>query len=251
VSEIEAPPKADKKDLLYKLGKIGAAVAGGVTMIPGMSAAATEFYSIMLRSPLAKRTDDFLTHIYEKLVILEQKIEGFSIESLKDNEQFVSIIYQATQRALGNHDCEKLEALQNAVLNTAKGIDIDGSIQMMLLRYLDNLTPLHLGTLRLMENPRGYLQEVEREYSPNVTGTSLKHMIEHALPELRKQHENIRIIYQDLYNYGLVNTSPDSLGVSMTTSASELYAQRTTDMARVLLRYISVPKELGRATESR
>jgi hypothetical protein len=244
MSEIEPPPKADKKDLLYKLGKIGAAVAGGVTMIPGMSTAASEFYSFVLRPPLTKRTDNFLTQVYEKLLDLEHKIECFSVESLKDNDLFISIIYQATQRSLYNHQQEKLEALQNAVLNAAKGIDIDGSIQMLLLRYIDDLTPLHLRTLRLLENPRAYLQEVGRKYPPKVTGTTLSHMIEHAIPQLHKQHENIRIIYRDLFNYGLVSTSPVSLAVSMNTSPNELFAQRTTDMARELLRYISAPTEL-------
>ncbi|MCI0562534.1 MAG: hypothetical protein MN733_28955, partial [Nitrososphaera sp.] len=233
----------------YKIGKIVAAAAGGVasaaTSIPGLSAIATELYSSILRPPVAKRTDEFWTAIGERLIILEEKVDGFSIESLKDNELFVSVIWQATQKAISNHGQEKLEALQNAVLNTAKGIDIEANMQMVLLRYIDDLTPLHLRTLRLFEKPRGYLHQVGREYPPNVPATSLTHLIEHAIPELHKQQENIRIIYRDLYNYGLVSTSPDSLGVSMTTSPSELFAQRTTDMARVLLRYISAPRELG------
>jgi hypothetical protein len=69
-------------------------------------------------------------------------------------------------------------------------------------------------------------------------------LIEHGIPELHKQHENIRIIVQDLYNYGLINFKPDLLGVSMTVSDSGIFAQRTTDMARVLLKYITAPIEI-------
>ena len=254
MTDLDKPPKSDKHDVAYKLGRVLSAAAGGaistITQIPGLSALASELYSSILRPPLAERTDEFLTGIAERLVILEEKMDGFSIDSLKDNEHFISIIWQATQKALGNDHKEKLEALRNAVLNTAKGIDINANIQMRLLRYIDDLTPLHLRTIKLLENPRGYLQAVGREYAPNVTSTTLAHMIEHAIPELLKQHENIRIIYRDLYNDGLVNTSPDSLSVGMNTSSNELYAQRTSDMARVLLRYITEPRELAEKNRS-
>jgi hypothetical protein len=124
-----------------------------------------------------------------------------------------------------------MEALQNAVLNSALQIEIDENIQMILLRYIDNLTPLHLKMLALFENPRAYMQKVNRPFLTNIISTSLDGMIQYAIPEFHRKHEDIRIVFQDLYNYGLLNTRSDTLGVGMSASDSGIFAQRTTDMA--------------------
>jgi hypothetical protein len=163
MTDIEKPPKATKWDLVHKAGKVGAAAAGGAatafTGIPGLSALASEGFSALLKAPLTKRSEAFLGSVYEKLLELEQKVDEFSIESLKDNELFTSILWQAIQKAMNNHQQEKLEALQNAVLNCAMEIDIDENMQMVLLRYIDDLTPLHIRTLKLLESPKQYLHK--------------------------------------------------------------------------------------------
>jgi hypothetical protein len=85
-------PKSDKWEIIYKAGKVGGAVAGGMTGYPGFSTLASELYSAIIKAPMTKRTDEFLMGVFEKLIKLEQKVYGFNIESLKDNELFISLI---------------------------------------------------------------------------------------------------------------------------------------------------------------
>lgn len=75
--------------------------------------------------------------IAERLYELEKKVNGFRIESLKENQVFLTTVMHATTAALRNHQKEKLEALQNAVLNSAMNIDVDENLQLLFWDLVD------------------------------------------------------------------------------------------------------------------
>ena len=48
---------------------------------------------------------------------LEEKVKGLTIDTLQDNDAFITTVMRATQSAIRNHQKEKLEALRNATLH--------------------------------------------------------------------------------------------------------------------------------------
>lgn len=107
------PPTSTKRE-------VGTATAKGVlSAIPFVGGTAAEFLGLYLAAPVAHRRDAWLQDLAIRLGELEGQISGFHLDTLADNEQFVSATLQATQAALRTHQKEKLEALRNAVLNTA------------------------------------------------------------------------------------------------------------------------------------
>jgi hypothetical protein len=65
------------------------------------------------------------------------------------NERFASVFFQATFAALRSDEQEKLEALRNAVINTASGEDYS-NYELIFIRFVDELAPAHVRLLRLL-----------------------------------------------------------------------------------------------------
>jgi hypothetical protein len=242
----QAPSEDNSKTLSMTKGDHAhTGVRALISAIPIVGSPFEIIFSKYYPSPIDKRRDNLLQSVYEGLEKLKQKYQDITPESLAKNDVFVTVLLNAISVAIRNHQKEKVEALRNAILNTAIRIDIDENMQMILLRYIDILTPLHLKMLALLENPKGYMEKVGRPFPSDIISTGLDAMIQHAIPELHRKREDVRIVFQDLYNNGLINTSPNSLGGTMSVSDSGIFAQRTTDMARVFLRFISAPREIA------
>ncbi len=119
-----------------------------LSTIPVVGGAAAELFSTVIAPPIVKRRDDWLNSIAEELKSLEDRFETFKVTSLSQNEVFISTFIRGTQGAVRNHSEEKLEALRNAVLNTAleeKPIDY---VLEITFNLIDKLTPLHIKLLK-------------------------------------------------------------------------------------------------------
>src|SRR4051812_10450376 len=97
--------------------------------IPFAGAAAAELFSLVIAPPLTKRRDEFIESVAEELH-LQTKVEGFSIATLSNDEQFITAVIFATQSAVRTHQKEKLSALRNAVLNVALHRAPDEDLQL-------------------------------------------------------------------------------------------------------------------------
>lgn len=102
---------------------------------------------------------------------------------------------------------EKLEALRNAVLNSALKSSIEEDMQLMFLNLLDSFTVYHLKILMLIYNPNEYLKKTNKK--PLEENADLINLIEYAIPEL---NENFyKAIWNDLYTKNLFDTSSTNL----------------------------------------
>ena len=223
------PPKRTKTDIAQAL------VKAGISTLPVTGAVAAELFDLVIAPPLQKRKVEWMNRIAERLMELEKKVDGFKLESLGGNDLFVTIVTHATIVALRNHQREKLEALQNAVVNSALGIGIDENLQLMFLDFVDSLTPLHLRILVYFEDPAKWLGAHGIKFDVTMGGAG--HGLEAAFPELKGQRNIYDQIVQDLFNRGLLNFDKNGLHTMMT--ASGILAQRTTDLGRNFLRFIS------------
>ena len=142
--ELDKQPKPDIRDYAHAIVK-GTISSIPIPFVPGIAA---EIFSILFTPSLLKRQDEWMSSIAQGLIQLQEKVEGFNLEDLSSNESFVTVTLQATQHALRNHQMEKLEALRNAVLNSALPNTLEDDIQLIFLGLVDTLTTWHLRILK-------------------------------------------------------------------------------------------------------
>jgi hypothetical protein len=121
------------------------------SFLPVVGDTAVEILNYLIYPPLEKRRNTWFQNLGEKVIELESAGK-VNLDELKQNEQFVSIVMQATQASIRTHDTEKLEALRNAVLNTAINCPIDESLQQMFIRFVDEFTPWHIRLLKQLRS---------------------------------------------------------------------------------------------------
>lgn len=210
----------------HSIGDAAHALAkAGLSAIPIVGGPAVELFQYVVQPPLEKRRAEWMQSVGERLESLESK--GLDLASLQVNEQFISVVMEASQSALRTHNSAKLEALRNAVINVAIGHGPEETVQHLLLGYVDELTEMHFRILKVFHSP-----EVPTELS--VGG--LDSVLTHNIPSLRPQRDLYDQFWRDLYARGLVNT--DSLHVTM--SGSGLTQRRTTGLGEAMLRFIGV-----------
>lgn len=64
---------------------------------------AAEMLSLILAPPLTRRRDAWVESIAQGLVELQEKVAGFKLVDLIENEVFVTTVMHASQAAVRNH----------------------------------------------------------------------------------------------------------------------------------------------------
>jgi len=225
--------------------KAGAGDAGHLAVrvilsaIPVIGGASKEIFNTVIAPPLAKRQAEWMESIAERLIELENKVEGFKIENLSKNQNFISTVFYATSLNIRNHQDEKIKALENAVINTALSIKIEEDLQHIFLNFIDELTPTHLIVLKYFDNPLEWLKS-RGITLPNYTFGGQNHIFVIAFPELAKNQEFARRIITDLSDRGL---SQDWQSMFTGTSRSGMTAPRILPLGGQFLTFITSPLE--------
>lgn len=211
-------PEGTKGDLIHTTAK------AGLSLIPWVGGPIAELFSMMIQPPLEKRRQAWMEQVAMGLKRLEE--HGLTLDSLQDNEEFVSAVLYASQVALRNHQQTKLEALRNAVLNVASGQAPDHALQLMFLNFVDTFSEWHVRVLKLFQNPPPL---------PGLGMGGLYLVLENAFPELKGRRDFYDQLWKDLYLRGL--TSTESLHGTMT--ANGLSQKRTSPLGDLFLTFIS------------
>ena len=191
--------KPTKGDAAYRGLKIG---LGGIPVFGGVAA---ELFGSFIAEPQAKRLEAFLISVDEGLKTLEEKVEGFSIDKLVENEIFVSTTIQAYQAVIRTHSKEKHEALRNAVLNSALPKAPDENRQAMFIQLCDELTDLHMHVLKLFEGtgiPSINLDDAD--WRKNIALKELADLIETTYPDYEGEFSLYIQVIDDLHRRGLI-----------------------------------------------
>ncbi|MFA5232524.1 MAG: hypothetical protein WC410_02565 [Candidatus Paceibacterota bacterium] len=229
---IKKTPKSTGGDTAHML------VRAGLSAIPVVGGPATEIFSAIVNPPLSKRRDKWIESIVDELVKLQEKVEGFSIDSLSQNDVFITTVTHATQIAIRTHQKEKLEVLKNIVLNVASGNSPDEDLQLMFLDYVDTLTSWHLRFLQLFQDPRVYIIKETGSYSEMTMG-GVSSLFRFVFPEIANNRIFYEQIMRDLYNKGLINTDHSVLHTTMTGRG--IVEKRTTEIGDQFLNFIKNP----------
>ena len=221
-------PKKTIVDGLHSVAK------GAISCIPEVGGVAAELFSMVITPPLEKRREAWMNQVANELSLLRETIDRFSWERLKDDDVFVDVFLQASQIALRNHQVEKLVALKNAVCNTAVGSSMEETQQLIFLRYIDELTVVHMKLLDLLDSPAKWESNNKQKF-PSLISGGLNHIIYKAFPELASQDTFVRLIIKDLQSRGLLKDF--SMGTTM--SFTGIMESRSTEMGKSFIRYIS------------
>jgi hypothetical protein len=180
----------------------------------------------VLMPVLGKREEGWLRWVYEYLKRLENKSGQFTVEDLFENEAFLTAFVRAGRAAISTHQKETLEALRNAVLNSALPGAPEDNKQAIFLSCVDNFTPLHLKLLSFY-----------REHS--FKEGSFEEQIEQAIPDLEPNFYMYHSIVTDLDSRGFIIKG--YMGTEI-NSTHMLRAEITT-MAIEFLDFITSPLE--------
>ncbi len=223
-------PKKSIGDVAHALTK------AGMSQIPIVGAPAAEIFALIVTPSYERRRDEWIESIGNGLKELAQKVEGFRIEELSQNETFITTVTHASQAAIRNHQKEKLEALRNAVLNAALPNAPEEDLQLMFLNFVDAFTPWHLAILKFFDNPREWGNKHGIKY-PSFMAGSPSTVLEMTFTELQGKNEKYDLFAKDLFARGLL--SIDSLHTTMTKAG--MFTSRTTALGQQFLSFITSP----------
>ena len=200
---------------------------------------AAELIDLVIATPMSKRKDAFISDINERLTKMESEKTDFTIESLKDDDIFHTVIINAIRAAIATHQKEKIEALRNAVLNAALKINIEENIQMMFLNYIDRLTPLHLLMLNFLQNPKKHCDD-RNVKTDNIIIGGITNIVYQAVSWPKEVNGDVlEQIVKDLNTYGFINIDANAYRLNM--SMSSVLSSHTTSLGNQFLKYITEP----------
>ncbi len=221
-------PEATKSEWALALAK------GAASAAPIVGGSLAEFMERVFRPMLTRRTQEWFERIAAAVNELQEERGKPTYEGLLHDERFFSALMHASQAAQRTHQEEKLQMLQNAVLNVALGTDPDDDRQLMFLDAIDSLTPSHIRILTYSDNP-----ELYRSRFPQVwTGTAAD-ALEISLPQFRNQRDLYTLLYTNLFSHGFVKV--DASHLAATGPLGVILSPKITHLGKQFLEFITSP----------
>lgn len=126
-----------------KAHRVARAIIGA---IPVLSGTVLEVFNALIEPPLEKRKREWMLEVTKIVNELQSKF-NLDIESLATNDQFISILLNASQIAVRNHQSFKIKSLRTALINSAKNTRLSDDQQFIFLKLLDEFTVPHIKIL--------------------------------------------------------------------------------------------------------
>jgi hypothetical protein len=129
-----------------------AIVKAALSAVPGAGGPLAEMMQLFFGPPIEKRREDWMKRIAAALTTVMAK--GLTVDSLQNDERFISAVMQASSVAQRTHKQEKLDALRNALVNIALAQMPDETLESIFLGYIDGFTEWHIRVLRVYQGPQ-------------------------------------------------------------------------------------------------
>jgi len=213
-------------------------VKAGVAAVPLVGGAAVELFDLVLEPSLQKRRDEWLRHLGQVVDELRHRLEGFDPRDLEGNEEFVSAVLAASVVAVKSHDVEKLRMLRNALVNSVLPGAPEEYERMSFLRFIDELMPLHVRMLALLDDPGKWFDDHGLQRPQFGISSSVVQVIEGGLPEVRGRRDIYDQVGADLEQRTLAQGSFHGM-----MTATGAWASRSSERGKRFLKFISLPGE--------
>jgi hypothetical protein len=227
-------PKKSGGDYAHKAGEVL------VSSLPVVGPAVAALFNEVIIPPLERRRDQFLQELYDALKELEEKVEGFKIENLSENEMFITAVMHASRAATQNHQQEKREALRNAVLNSASRTAPEEDLQLMFFNWIDELTSWHLRILKFFDSPENWVNKHGIEIPDWPKAKPLRVFFE-VYPQMKNKTQILNLMIQDLSDIKELMDG-DKIHSEMQKMAY-LRVSHTTKLGKQFLKFITSPIE--------
>ncbi len=187
----------DKKTIAYSLAR------SGLGAIPFGGQAAIEIFEKLVAPPMTKRRLFWEKKIGERLHKLES--EGkIDLDALSQNDIFINILFQASLIAMRNNQKERLEALENAVINAALPNSPDEIFQELFLNLVDSVSILHVSMLKKISGVILNVKDIDK-------------LLKETFPEMEQNQTLYQHVWQDLIAKNLISIRTDNhLGYTIT-----------------------------------
>ena len=131
------------------------AFVAAAALVPWVGGAGAELLNFYLPAALEQRRERWFKLLDERLTGVEERV--------LHHEAFQTIVLEATKAAFGTHLEEKLRLLAAAVRSSADAIDRgdDDFMVKRLLRWVDELEPIHFQMLGAIRDDRGWGGQVQ------------------------------------------------------------------------------------------
>ena len=223
-------PKESPKDVLHSTLK------GIVDLTPVIGGILSEVFGYIIPAPIDNRRIEWMKSVSESIYELQEKNE-FQIDSLSENEMFITSIIRASQISQRTHQKEIRDALKNAVINSALNIDISENNQILYLNYLDSVTPIHIKILYFFANPKKYYSSISMVPNDQIDSIE-KAILVILIPQIGYISEEIVGFYvDDLFYKGLITIN--KVAITKIEKFSTVYSKYSTTFGDRFLEYIT------------
>jgi hypothetical protein len=165
------------QDTLGDVSHTSAKVALSLVPFAGLA----EVFNMIVTPPLEKRKAQWMQLIAEAVTELESKHANIS-EMLSNNDEFISLLMQASQAAVKTHLKEKQLSLRKTLLRFAEA-KVEFDVASAYLAATERLQPMHIKLLPLLEKIESVSQFESKKLFYSHLQVSLDEDVEQAFLE--------------------------------------------------------------------
>jgi hypothetical protein len=189
-------------------------------------------YNKIAGDPARERLENWVAKLADDLVDHQEKTNEIDFSKLDQDPLFQTILRRAAWAAMNDHQKEKLKALRNAVINSARSIHLDENRQLLFLNLIDRMTELHVRVLIFLRDPAKPLREMGVR---DRRGSLREHLLKYfSIPET--DPHGLILVIRDLQSSGLVQDDVYGEQIGRT-----LFTPRTKPGGAELVDFITSP----------
>lgn len=227
----QLPTKRTPGDIAHDMAR------GLISAMPAVGGPLQVLLETVFSAPLEKRKEKWLRELACALMELQQTVDELTPEKLAENAAFITMAIQASNIAIRSHQQSKLDALRNAIVNSARFSSIDEDEHAAFIHLIDRFTPSHLRLLGLLDDPQKWI-EINGCPECSDSFTSVWRVIALCMPDLISREDTVNNLVRDLQTGGVIQ---QTLSVRAVIEGSGALEPRTTGYGRRFVHFISAP----------
>lgn len=178
------------------------------------------------------KLEEFAKSVAEDL----SKFKGEVNDDYIKTDEFAFIFEKCFKGAMDNYQTEKINAFRAVLINSLRKKQLTQNEKEFFLSLIDRLSLIHIRVLWFMAQPHKYLDDRSIP-NTNVEG-SFNQFFPRVMPDVSLDF--VKLVFQDLYGYGFINTDKSIIGTMTATGGYDLLANRVTKTGNSFIDFISL-----------
>ena len=220
-NNLTASPKLDSMTTFFK----------SLISLTPVGSAFSVLFSDLIPTTRTLRTEKFIKDLASDFKQFDERIDTEYIKT----EEFAFLFEQCFKAANENYQQEKIEAFKAIIVNSTMYDSIHPNEKEFYLNLTKNLTVLHIHVLDFLNDTHAYIK------SHHLLESQIQGRYKDFLPIIftTVEFDTIKIIIDDLNNYGLTSLQTQSILSVTSSSGMQLLGDRhTTDYGKKYLQFI-------------